>query len=39
MKAFSFLGWSGTKSTVTEATYWPTVPALDDDDDDDFRCG
>jgi hypothetical protein len=28
-----FLGWSGTKSTIIEATYWPVVPALDDIDD------
>jgi hypothetical protein len=31
---------SGTESTITEATYWLIVPALDvvvDDDDDD--CG
>jgi hypothetical protein len=24
------LGWSGTKSTINEVTYWPIVPALDD---------
>jgi hypothetical protein len=24
------LGWSGTKSTVTAAICWPTVPGLDD---------
>jgi hypothetical protein len=29
------VGWSRTKSTITDATYWPTVPAPDDDDDDD----
>jgi hypothetical protein len=30
---FFFLsGWSGTKSTSTEASYWPTVPALNNDD-------
>jgi hypothetical protein len=23
------LGWSGSKPTVTEATYWPIAPALD----------
>jgi hypothetical protein len=26
----SLFGWNGTESTITEATYWPTVPALDD---------
>jgi hypothetical protein len=26
---FYFLGWTGTESTVTEATKWPIVPALD----------
>jgi hypothetical protein len=25
------LGWSGSESTVTEATKWPIVIALDDD--------
>jgi hypothetical protein len=25
-------GWSGTKFTITEAAYWPIVPALDGDD-------
>jgi hypothetical protein len=24
------LRWSGTESTITEATIWPTVPAVDD---------
>jgi hypothetical protein len=31
---FCFLGWSGTESTIIEATtghYWPIVPAPDDD--------
>jgi hypothetical protein len=27
------LGWSETTSSITEATYWPIVPALDDDDE------
>jgi hypothetical protein len=27
---FCLLGRSGTESTVTEATHWPIVPALDD---------
>jgi hypothetical protein len=28
---FSYLwGLSGTESTITEAVYWPTLPALDD---------
>jgi hypothetical protein len=26
--------WSGTKSTITEAIYWPIVPALDPRIDD-----
>jgi hypothetical protein len=26
-----FMGWSGTKSTITEAAKWPIIPALDDD--------
>jgi hypothetical protein len=26
---FYLLGWSGTKFTITEATYWLIVPALD----------
>jgi hypothetical protein len=25
-----FLGWSGTESIITVATYWPIIPALDD---------
>jgi hypothetical protein len=25
------LRWNGTESTITEDTYWPTVPALDDE--------
>jgi hypothetical protein len=29
---FHLLGWSGTNSTITEDTYWPTVPALEDGD-------
>jgi hypothetical protein len=29
---FYFLGWSGTESTITEATKWPIVPAPDDDE-------
>jgi hypothetical protein len=33
-----FLGQSGTKSTITEATKWPIIPAPDDDDDDDNEC-
>jgi hypothetical protein len=24
------LGWNGTNSIITGATYWPTVPTLDD---------
>jgi hypothetical protein len=26
-------GWSGVESTITKATKWPIVPALDDDDE------
>jgi hypothetical protein len=25
------LGWSGTKSTITEVPKWPILPAPDDD--------
>jgi hypothetical protein len=31
------LGWNGTESTITDATYWPIASALDDGCDDD--CG
>jgi hypothetical protein len=34
---FGVGGWSGSKSTITEPTYWPIVPAPDDVDDD--KCG
>jgi hypothetical protein len=27
----SFLGWIGTKFTITKATKWPIVPATNDD--------
>jgi hypothetical protein len=29
------LGWIGTKSTITEANYWPTLPDINYDVDDD----
>jgi hypothetical protein len=28
-----FCGWSEKRSVITEAIYWPIVPALDGDDD------
>jgi hypothetical protein len=28
--SFYLWGWSGTKSTITAAIYWPIVSALDD---------